>query len=70
MRTIRASQTSNELLSNAKADIPSMIWGPPGIGKSQITYALARALNAKLYELRANLFDPVDIRGGRKVVEQ
>tara|TARA_X000001036_G_C20619518_1_gene782453 strand:+ start:231 stop:1241 length:1011 start_codon:yes stop_codon:yes gene_type:complete len=70
MRTIRASQLGNELISNAKADIPSMLWGPPGIGKSQITYALARALGAKLYELRANLFDPVDIRGGLKVVEQ
>ena len=70
MRTIRASQLDHELLANAKADIPSMIWGPPGVGKSQVTYSIARQLNAKLYELRANLFDPVDIRGGLKVVEQ
>ena len=27
-------------------------------------------LNAKVFEIRANLFDPVDVRGGLKVVEQ
>jgi hypothetical protein len=46
-----------------------MIWGPPGAGKSQIAYAVAKSLKAKMFELRANLFDPVDIRGGLKVVE-
>ena len=70
MRTIRPSQLVTELRANARANIPTMIWGPPGIGKSQIVYQTAEALNAKLFELRANLFDPVDVRGGLKVVEQ
>ena len=46
-----------------------MIWGPPGAGKSEIVYEVATELNAKLFEVRANLFDPVDVRGGLKVVE-
>lgn len=70
MRTIRPSQLTNELRANARANIPTMVWGPPGIGKSQIAYQIAEDLNAKLFELRANLFDPVDVRGGLKVVEQ
>ena len=70
MRTIRPSQLANELRANARANIPTMIWGPPGIGKSQIAYQIAEDLNAKMFELRANLFDPVDVRGGLKVVEQ
>lgn len=70
MRPIKPTDLQKELLSNAKARIPSMIWGSPGLGKSQIVYQLAESLNAKLFELRANLFDPVDVRGGLKVVEQ
>ena len=70
MRSIRPSLLTNELRANARANIPTMVWGPPGIGKSQIAYQIADDLNAKLFELRANLFDPVDVRGGLKVVEQ
>lgn len=70
MRTIRPSQLKSELRANALARVPTMIWGPPGLGKSQIVYQFADDLNAKVFELRANLFDPVDVRGGLKVVEQ
>lgn len=69
-RPIRPSDLAKELRANALADVPSMIWGPPGIGKSDIAYQFATSMNAKLFELRANLFDPVDVRGGLKVVEQ
>ncbi len=69
-RPIRPSDLVKELRANALADVPSMIWGPPGIGKSDIAYQFATSMNAKLFELRANLFDPVDVRGGLKVVEQ
>lgn len=69
-RAISPSDLVKELRANALADIPSMIWGPPGIGKSDIAYHFASSMNAKLFELRANLFDPVDVRGGLKVVEQ
>jgi hypothetical protein len=70
MRTIRPRQLTSELRANALSKIPTMIWGPPGVAKSQITYQFATSIGAKLYELRANLFDPVDVRGGLKVVEQ
>lgn len=69
-RPIRPSDLVKELRANALADVPSMIWGPPGIGKSDIAYQFASSMHAKLFELRANLFDPVDVRGGLKVVEQ
>ena len=69
-RPIRPSDLVKELRANALADVPSMVWGPPGIGKSDIAYQFANSMNAKLFELRANLFDPVDVRGGLKVVEQ
>lgn len=70
MKNITPIPLLKELQVNAKAKIPSMIWGPPGVGKSQIVYGLARLMNATVFEVRANLFDPVDVRGGLKVVEQ
>jgi hypothetical protein len=69
MRTIKPSDLVTELRANAMARIPSMIWGGPGLGKSQIAYQFSKSMDAKLFELRANLFDPVDVRGGLKVVE-
>lgn len=69
MLSIRPSKLTNELHANAKANVPTMIWGPPGIGKSEIVYQFANSIGAKLFEMRANLFDPVDVRGGLKVVE-
>ena len=70
MRTIRPSALKEELKANALARIPSMMHGAPGEGKSEIAYQVAEELNSKLFEIRANLFDPVDVRGGLKVVEQ
>lgn len=70
MIPLRPSKITAEIHSNAKANIPTMIWGPPGVGKSQVVYQYAQSIGAKLFELRANLFDPVDVRGGLKVVEQ
>lgn len=69
MKPLRPAKLLQELKSNALSNIPSMIWGGPGQGKSDIARTLARDLGAKLFELRANLFDPVDVRGGLKIVE-
>ena len=69
MRSIRPKDLASELKANAISGIPSMIHGGPGVGKSEIVYQVAQELNAKLFEIRANLFDPVDVRGGLKVVE-
>lgn len=69
MRTIRPTELLTEMRANAMARIPTMIWGGPGLGKSQLAYQFSNSLNAKMFELRANLFDPVDVRGGLKVVQ-
>ena len=70
MRTIRPSLLAAEIKANALAGLATMIWGAPGEGKSEIVYDVAKQMDAKLFEVRANLFDPVDVRGGLKVVEQ
>ena len=42
---------------------PVFIWGPPGIGKSQIVRQTAASLDLNLVDIRAVLLDPVDLRG-------
>jgi len=70
MRTIRPADLAKQAAKAAKSGQGTMIWGAPGIGKSEIVYQLGNQFNAKVFEIRANLFDPVDVRGGLKVVEQ
>ena len=70
MRTIRPAELAKQAEQAAKSGQATMIWGAPGIGKSEIVYQVGEALNAKVFEIRANLYDPVDVRGGLKVVEQ
>jgi hypothetical protein len=45
------------------AGTPTMLWGPPGIGKTQLPEQLAAKRKIPLIDWRANLRDPVDARG-------
>lgn len=42
---------------------PVAIWGPPGIGKTQIPAQVAKRRGMMLVDFRANLHDPVDMHG-------
>ncbi len=42
---------------------PVMIWGPPGVGKSDTAAQVAAARGAELRDVRLNLMDPTDIKG-------
>lgn len=41
----------------------AMVWGPPGVGKSQGIAQLAAELDARLVDIRLSQFDSVDLRG-------
>ena len=42
---------------------PFFLWGPPGVGKSDLVYQAASALDYPVIDLRASLLNPVDLRG-------
>lgn len=42
---------------------PVFVWGPPGIGKSQVVAQVAEQEWLELSDVRAVLLDPVDLRG-------
>ena len=63
MQTINPQALKAELKDAVIAGYPAMIWGGPGIGKSDIPAQVAAEMNMNIIDFRANLFDPVDVRG-------
>ncbi|WP_306549271.1 AAA family ATPase [Desulfobulbus sp.] len=48
---------------------PVFLWGPPGVGKSQIVRQTADRAGLQLIDIRAVLLDPVDLRGLPRIAE-
>ena len=44
-------------------NIPTFIWGPPGIGKSQIISDICKAREWEVFDLRLSQTDPSEIKG-------
>lgn len=42
---------------------PAFVWGPPGVGKSDVVRQVAAARGLEVADVRAILLDPVDLRG-------
>lgn len=66
--TVKPSLAITILKSGLSVNVPIFLWGPPGIGKSQIVAQVAADLNLPLIDVRAVLLDPVDLRGVPSVV--
>lgn len=46
---------------------PVFLWGPPGVGKSQVVHQVANDMKLEMVDIRAILLDPVDLRGLPKI---
>src|SRR6185295_5288869 len=60
---MRASSVISAMKTCIRIQQPVHIWGPPGVGKSDAVRQTAADLNMELRDIRAVLFDPVDLRG-------
>lgn len=60
---MKSSKIANALKTLIDIRQPVFLWGPPGIGKSQVVKKTARDLGLELIDIRAILLDPVDLRG-------
>ncbi|MCW5624712.1 MAG: AAA family ATPase [Burkholderiales bacterium] len=49
--------------SAAGRHVPVMLWGPPGVGKSEIVHALAARHSVPVVDLRLSQLEPTDLRG-------
>jgi len=60
---MKPSKIKEALRICIKAMQPTFIWGPPGVGKSQVVAQVAKEIGHKLTDIRTVLLDPVDLRG-------
>ena len=60
---MKASGVARSLLLLVDARQPVFIWGPPGVGKSDVVRQIAETKKVALKDVRALLLDPVDLRG-------
>lgn len=62
-RTVTSIQARKSLLQAFKIQRPVFLWGPPGIGKSELVAELAEELGGHMIDLRLGQMEPTDIRG-------
>jgi hypothetical protein len=62
-RTVTAKQARKSLLKAFKKQRPVFLWGPPGIGKSELVAEIAQELGGHMIDLRLGQMEPTDIRG-------
>lgn len=56
-------QTKNLLTLFFMTKQPVFLWGPPGIGKSEVVEEIGRDTSRKIIDVRLAQYDPTDIRG-------
>ena len=61
--TITSVQTRKAMLKAFKAKRPVFLWGPPGIGKSEVVQEVSDELGGFVIDLRMAQMEPTDIRG-------
>ena len=62
-RTVTSVQARRSLLKAFKKQRPLFLWGPPGIGKSELVADLTAELGGAMIDLRLGQMEPTDIRG-------
>ena len=61
--SITSVQTRKAILKAFKVKRPVFLWGPPGIGKSEVVAEIAAEMGGAIIDLRMAQMEPTDIRG-------
>ena len=62
-RTVSGKQARKSILRAFKVKRPIFLWGPPGIGKSELVEGITNELGGYMIDLRLGQMEPTDIRG-------
>ena len=63
IRTISPNKAKSRIQHAMKKMRPVFIWGPPGIGKSDIVHQIGVQEDAYVIDVRLSLWEPTDIKG-------
>jgi len=61
--TVTSVQARKAILTAFKSKRPIFLWGPPGIGKSEVVSEITDELGGYMIDLRMAQMEPTDIRG-------
>ena len=63
-RTVSPNKAKNAIRHAMLKKRPLFLWGPPGIGKSDIVAQICESFtNSYLIDIRLSLWEPTDIKG-------
>jgi len=62
-RTVTTQQASRLISKCFQKKRPVFLWGPPGIGKSEVVASIAEEQNGLMIDLRLAQMEPTDLRG-------
>lgn len=62
-RTVSPNEAKKAIRKCIKIKRPIFIWGPPGIGKSDIVHQIASEQHRPVIDVRLSLWEPTDIKG-------
>jgi hypothetical protein len=62
-RTVSPNKAKKSIIRAFKKKRPIFLWGPPGIGKSDIIHQIGTHLEAHVIDVRLSLWEPTDIKG-------
>jgi len=62
-RTVSPNEAKRSLRKCIKIKRPVFMWGPPGIGKSDIVKQIGDESNREVIDVRLSLWEPTDIKG-------
>ena len=62
-RTISPNNAKTSIRHAMTKKRPIFLWGPPGIGKSDIVHQIADSIDAHVIDVRLSLWEPTDIKG-------
>ena len=63
VRLVRPSDIREEVNYAMNRKRPVFIWGPPGIGKSEIVSSITQERSGYMIDMRLALMEPTDLRG-------
>ena len=62
-RTVGPKAAKRAVQKAFKHNRPLFLWGPPGIGNSEIVHQIGKTIDAHVIDIRLSLWDPTDIKG-------
>lgn len=62
-RTVTPEEARSRILRCFKLQRPIFLWGPPGVGKSEVVADITEELGGHMIDLRLSQMEPTDIRG-------